>query len=67
VCHSLAAFYIFFRPRNCYDGTLLFSPINNADITLCSWIRIPTTEPLCRCEWIDLPLASEPFIGLHVL
>jgi hypothetical protein len=38
--------------------------INNADITLRSWI--PTPEPPSRYEWIDLPHVSEPFIGLHL-
>jgi hypothetical protein len=38
--------------------------INNADITLRSWI--PTPEPPSRYEWIDLPHLPEPFIGLHL-
>jgi hypothetical protein len=65
VCHSLVALYIFFYPRKCYSGTLLlFYSIPSTTLTSPFAHEYPQPS---RCEWIDLPPTSEPFIGLHVL
>jgi hypothetical protein len=65
--HHFVYYLIFYVNRFPFSLSVrrcISTSINNADITLRSWI--PTSEPPSRYEWIDLPHLSEPFIGLHL-